>query len=60
MHFFLFPIYLILPAALDYGDYSASNKHEYQKEKNVSVGVKRCRRVRLTSPPGPVIEISLF
>jgi hypothetical protein len=29
-------IYLILPAALDPGVYSASNRTEYQKQKNVS------------------------
>jgi hypothetical protein len=27
-------IYLILPAALGHGVYSASNKNEYQKQKN--------------------------
>jgi hypothetical protein len=32
-----FSIYLILPAALDPGAYSASNRNEYQKQKdNVS------------------------
>jgi hypothetical protein len=30
----LFSIYLILPAALGHGVYSASNKNEYQKQKN--------------------------
>jgi hypothetical protein len=29
-------IYLILPAALNPGVYSASNRNEYQKQKNVS------------------------
>jgi hypothetical protein len=29
-----FPIYLILPAALGPGGYSASNRNEYQKQKN--------------------------
>jgi hypothetical protein len=29
-----FPIYLILSAALGHGVYSASNKNEYQKQKN--------------------------
>jgi hypothetical protein len=33
-----FLIYLILPAALGPGVYSASNKNEYQKQKNVVVG----------------------
>jgi hypothetical protein len=32
----IFSIYLILPAALGLGDYSASNRNEYQKQKNVS------------------------
>jgi hypothetical protein len=30
----LFSIYLILPAALDPEVYSASNRNEYQKQKN--------------------------
>jgi hypothetical protein len=30
----MFSIYLILPAALGPGDYSASNRNEYQKQKN--------------------------
>jgi hypothetical protein len=29
-----FPIYLIIPAALGPGVHSASNKNEYQKQKN--------------------------
>jgi hypothetical protein len=29
-----FPIYLILPAVLGHGVYSASNRNEYQKQKN--------------------------
>jgi hypothetical protein len=32
----IFPIYLILPAAVDPGVYSASNRNEYQKQKNFS------------------------
>jgi hypothetical protein len=35
MSFFFFSIYIILPAALGTGVYSASNKNEYQKQKNV-------------------------
>jgi hypothetical protein len=31
---FFFSIYLTLPAALGSGVYSASNRNEYQKEKN--------------------------
>jgi hypothetical protein len=33
---YFFYIYLILPAALGPGVYSASNRNEYQKQKNVS------------------------
>jgi hypothetical protein len=33
-----FLIYLILPAALGPGDYSASNRNEYRKHKNNNVG----------------------
>jgi hypothetical protein len=32
-----FSIYLILPAALDSGVYSASNRKEYQEHKNNNV-----------------------
>jgi hypothetical protein len=31
-----FSIYLTLPAALDPGVYSVSNRNEYQKQKNIS------------------------
>jgi hypothetical protein len=42
-------IYLMLPAALGPGVYSASNRNEYQKQKNIiSGGVKSSRCVRLT------------
>jgi hypothetical protein len=33
---YFFSIYLILPAALGPGVHSASNRNEYQKQKNVS------------------------
>jgi hypothetical protein len=33
-----FYIYLILPSALDPGDYSASNRNEYHKQKNSVFG----------------------
>jgi hypothetical protein len=33
----MFSIHLILPAALDPGVYSASNRNEYQKQKNNNV-----------------------
>jgi hypothetical protein len=36
MFFFFFLIYLILPGALGPGVYSASNRNEYQKQKNAS------------------------
>jgi hypothetical protein len=36
----LFSIYLIIPAALDSGVYSASNRNEYQKRKNNISGEK--------------------
>jgi hypothetical protein len=32
-----FSIYLILPAAVGPGDYSASSRNEYQKQKNNNV-----------------------
>jgi hypothetical protein len=32
----MFSVYLILPAALGLGVYSASNINEYQEQKNVS------------------------
>jgi hypothetical protein len=49
---FSFSIYLILPAALGPGVYSASNRNEYQKQKNMFLG-SRARPVRglTTLPP---------
>jgi hypothetical protein len=44
-----FSIYLILPAVLDPGIYSISNRNEYQKQKKIFWGVKSGRRVRLMS-----------
>jgi hypothetical protein len=35
-----FPIYLILPAALGLGVYSASNRNVYKKQKNNIFGEK--------------------
>jgi hypothetical protein len=49
-----FKIYLILPAALGSGVYSASIRNEYQK---YSLGIKRCRRVRLTILPPSVSRL---
>jgi hypothetical protein len=43
----IFSIYLILPAALDPGVYSASNRNEYQKQKN-NISESRARPVRKT------------
>jgi hypothetical protein len=34
----IFSIYLILPAALGPGVYSASNRNKYKKQKNISGG----------------------
>jgi hypothetical protein len=42
-------IYLILPAALAPGIYSAANTYEYQKQGKCFCGVKRGRRVSLTT-----------
>jgi hypothetical protein len=44
-------IYLTFSAALGPGVYSTSNRNEYQKQKIMFLGVERCRRLRLTSPP---------
>jgi hypothetical protein len=55
-----FSIYLILPAALGPGVYSASNRNEYQKQKNnVSEGVERGRCVGLTTLPPSVSRLSI-
>jgi hypothetical protein len=43
----VFSMYLIVPTALGYGAYSASNKNEYQKQKNNVLG-SRARPVRRT------------
>jgi hypothetical protein len=42
----IFSVYLILPAALGPGVYSASNINEYQKRKNNNVSGGKVRRVR--------------
>jgi hypothetical protein len=41
----IFSIYIILPAALDPGVYSASNRNEYQKQKIMFLA-SRARPVR--------------
>jgi hypothetical protein len=41
-----FSIYVILPAALGPGIYSASNRNEYQKQKNILFLESRARPVR--------------
>jgi hypothetical protein len=54
-----FSIYLILPAALDPGVYSASNTNEYQKHKNNCFwGVECGRWVRLTTLPPSMSRLS--
>jgi hypothetical protein len=47
----IFSNYLILPAALGSGVYSASYRNEYQKQKKCFWAVKSGRCVRLTLPP---------
>jgi hypothetical protein len=59
-----FSIYLILPAALGPGDYSASNRNEYQKQKKKKsfYRVEHGRHIRLTTSPPPqcqILKISL-
>jgi hypothetical protein len=53
-----FSIYLILPAALGPGVYSASNRNEYHKEKKIFLG-SRARLARkadnLTSINQPIV-----
>jgi hypothetical protein len=59
MMILIFIIYLILPAALSRGVYSASNKNEYQKHKNNASGVlSRGRRLRLTNLPPPLSQLT--
>jgi hypothetical protein len=48
MRFRIFSVYLNLPAALGHVVYSASNRNEYQKQKNNVCGVERGRWVGLT------------
>jgi hypothetical protein len=51
----MFSIYLILPAALSPGVYSASNRNEYQES---SWGAKYGRCVELTTSPPSVSQLS--
>jgi hypothetical protein len=53
-----FSMYLILPAGLGPGVYSASNRNEYQKQKKMFLGVKRGRYVGLTTLMPPVSLVS--
>jgi hypothetical protein len=50
-----FPMYLMLPAALGPGVYSASIRNEYQKQKNNVFGEQR---VGLTTSPPSVSRLS--
>jgi hypothetical protein len=54
----IFSIYVILPAALGPGIYPASNRNEYQKQKN-NVSRSRARQVRkadnLTAISEPIV-----
>jgi hypothetical protein len=55
----IFPIYLIFPAALGPGVYSASNRNEYQKQTNNVAGViERGRCIGLTTLPPSVSRLS--
>jgi hypothetical protein len=54
----LSPIYIILPAALCPGVYSASNINKYQKQKEYFWGVERGRCVGLTTLPTSVSRYS--
>jgi hypothetical protein len=58
--FFFFSIYLILPAALGPEVYSASNRNEYQKQKNnnVSGGLNASGAKGLTTLPPSVSRLS--
>jgi hypothetical protein len=51
-------IYQIFPEALVPGVYQASNRNEYQEEKNVYGEVVRDRRLRLTTSPPSVSGLS--
>jgi hypothetical protein len=53
----IFLTYLILPAALGPGVYSASNRNEQQKQKNVSGSRERpvCRADNLTAICEPTV-----
>jgi hypothetical protein len=53
-------IYLILPATLGPGVYSASNRNEYQKQKIMYLRVECGRCVGLTTLPPPVSRLSIL
>jgi hypothetical protein len=55
---FLISVYLIFSAALCPGVYSASNRNEYQKQKKFFWGVQRGLRIRLTTSPPSVSQLS--
>jgi hypothetical protein len=53
-----FSVYLIFPTILGLGVYSASNRNGYQEQRNKVIGVKRGRRVGLTTLPPSVSKLS--
>jgi hypothetical protein len=55
----LFSIYLILPAALGLGVYSATNRNEYQKKKKMLLR-SRARPVRRTDKPTAITEPTVW
>jgi hypothetical protein len=54
-----FSVYLLLPAALDPGVYSVSNRNEYQKQKN-NVLVSRARPVRGADSLTAICELTVY
>jgi hypothetical protein len=55
----MFSIYLIIPVALVPGVYSASNRNEYQKQKN-KVSGEQSRMVRKADKPTGICEPIIY